>query len=111
MGGNSERFTAFKSAVGAEISGRKWFSNTGLVALLAGAGVLAVAGGLTLLGWISSFNSVAPSWRSVVAIALGACWLVGAAALIIAAFNRPLWRRRAPAAQAEAERWRRSAAT
>ena len=94
--GNSERFTAFKSAVGTEISGRKWFSNTGLVALLAGAGVLAVAGGLTLLGGISSFNSVAPSWRSVVAIALGACGLVGAAALVIAAFNRPLWRRRTP---------------
>ena len=38
-------------------------------------------------------------------IALGACGLVGAATLAIAAFNRRLWRRRTPAAQMEAERW------
>ena len=34
---NSERFSAFKSAVGTEISGRKWFTNAGLVVLLGGA--------------------------------------------------------------------------
>ena len=38
-------------------------------------------------------------------IALGACGLVNAVALVIAAFNRHLWRRRTPAAQMEAERW------
>ena len=103
--GNSERFTAFKSAVGAEISGRKWFLNTGLAILLGAAVFFALVGGLTLVWGIQSFNSVAPTWNSIVKIALGACGLVNAAALVMAAFNRRLWRRRSPAAQAEAERW------
>ena len=34
---NSERFNAFKSAVGNEISGRKWFLNVGLAILLGAA--------------------------------------------------------------------------
>ena len=42
---------------------------------------------------------------SVVVIALGACGLVNAGVLVVAAFSRRLWRRRTPAAQAEAERW------
>ncbi|MBA3383548.1 MAG: DUF2207 domain-containing protein, partial [Actinobacteria bacterium] len=70
---NSARFTEFKSAVATEISGRKWFSNRGLAALLGGAAVLAVAGGLTLFGGIGSFEPVAPSWGSIVAIAIGIC--------------------------------------
>ena len=103
--GNSERFSSFKSAVGSEISGRKWFRNQGLVLLVVGAIVLAVAGGLILFAGISGFDSVAPTWRSVVTIALGVCALVNAAALVIAALNRRLWRRRSPEAQVEAERW------
>ena len=67
--------------------------------------MLGVAGGLTLFGGIGSYNSVAPTWNSVVAIALGVCGLVGAAVLVASAFNRRLWRRRSPEAQAEAERW------
>ena len=58
-----------------------------------------------LFGGIGSYNSVAPTWNSVVAIALGVCGLVGAAVLVASAFNRRLWRRRSPEAQAEAERW------
>ncbi|HXH87472.1 MAG TPA: DUF2207 domain-containing protein, partial [Gaiellaceae bacterium] len=102
---NSARFTAFKSGVGSEIDGRSWFQNTGLVALLGGAAVFVVIGGLTLFSGLGSFNPIAPTWRSVVVIALGACALVNAAILVFAAFNRPLWRRRSPEAQAEAERW------
>ncbi|NUT55295.1 MAG: DUF2207 domain-containing protein, partial [Thermoleophilia bacterium] len=102
---NSERFTSFKSAVGAEMKRRKWFQNAGLAVLLGGAAVLAVAGGLTLFGGIGSYNAIAPTWNSVVAIALGVCGLVGAAVLAAAAFNRRLWRRRSGEAQAEAERW------
>jgi len=103
--GNSERFSSFKSAVGTEIKGRRWFRNTGLAVLLAGAAVLVLAGGLTLFWGIGSYNTVAPAWKSVVAIALGICGLVGAVVLVAAAFNRRLWRRRSPEAQAEAERW------
>jgi uncharacterized membrane protein len=103
--GNSERFTSFKSAVAAEVSGRRWFRNTGLAALLGGAAALAVAGGLTLYLAGRSYDEVAPTWNSVVGIALGICGLVGAAVLVAAAFNRRLWRRRSPEAQAEAERW------
>ena len=103
--GNSERFTSFKSAVGSEIKGRHWFRNTGLMVLVVGAIVLGVAGGLTLFAGIGSYDAVAPTWRSVVAIALGVCGLVGAAVLVISAFNRRLWRHRSPEAQAEAERW------
>ena len=102
---NSDRFTRFKSAVGHEVSGRKWFQNQGLAFLVVGAIVLGVIGGITLFAGISGFDSVAPSWRSVVTIALGVCGLVGAVALVIASLNRRLWRRRSPAAQAEAERW------
>jgi len=103
--GNSERFNSFKSSVGSEISGRRWFLNVGLAILLGGAAVLALVGGLTLVWGIQSFNVVAPSWSSVVKIALGVCGLVNAVALVMAAFNRRLWRRRSPEAQAEAERW------
>ena len=109
--GNSERFNAFKSAVGTEVSGRRWFLNIGLAILLGAAAVLALVGGLTLVWGIQSFNVVAPSWNSIVKIALGACGLVNAVALVIAAFNRRLWRRRTPAAQIEAERWEAFAAT
>ena len=41
---NSARFSAFKSAVGTEIAGRKWFSNVGLAALLGGAAILGSRG-------------------------------------------------------------------
>ena len=51
--GNSERFTSFKSAVGTEVKNRHWFQNVGLAALLGGAVVLGVVGGLTLL-WSGS---------------------------------------------------------
>ena len=103
--GNSERFTSFKSAVGSEISGRKWFRNDGLLLLLGGAALLGVAGGLTLFIGVRGFNSIAPTWRSIVTIAVGICGVVGATTLVGAAFNRRLWRRRAPEAQVEAERW------
>ena len=103
--GNSERFNSFKSSVGTEISGRRWFLNVGLAILLGAAAVLALVGGLMLVWGISSFNVIAPTWSSVVKIALGVCGLVNAVALVMAAFNRRLWRRRTAAAQAEAERW------
>jgi uncharacterized membrane protein len=103
--GNSKRFTAFKSAVDQEVKSRRWFRNAGLAALLGGAAALAVAGAVTLGFGIAWFDDVAPSWRSVVALAVGFALLVGAATLVAAAFNRSLWRRRSPEAQAEAERW------
>src|SRR5687768_15342178 len=37
---NAERFTSFKSAVAAEVKGRKWFRNAGLAVLLGGAALL-----------------------------------------------------------------------
>ena len=67
--------------------------------------LLAVVAGLTLFIRIESFNSVAPTWRDVVVLALAVCGLVNAGVLAVMAFNRRLWRRRSPGAQAEAERW------
>ena len=102
---NSKRFKKFKDDVASAVSARNWFSDAGLVPLL---GAALLFGGLgVLLFWLGrrNYSSVAPTWSSVVLLALGVCGLVNAVvAGATAAFVR-LWRRRRPEAQLEAERW------
>ena len=78
--GNSKRFTEFKEAVGTAISGRRWFRNDGLVGCSAARCARRDRRDPAFAG-VSSFNAVAPTWKSVVVIALGACGLVNAAVL------------------------------
>ncbi len=101
---NSERFTDFKSAVGAAV--KPWFRSDGLDAARSPAIVLFGAlGGILLWQGIDRLETFAPRWGDVLLIAFGVCALVNAVVLLAASFNRRLWRRRAPAAQQEAERW------
>ena len=95
---NSKRFTEFKEAVGAEISGRRWFRNDGLVcaARRRGACSASRAGSCSSPG-SSSFNSVAPTLERASSRSRSApAGSSNAAVLVIAAFNRRLWRRRTP---------------
>jgi uncharacterized membrane protein len=83
----------------------RWFSPAGLPVMI-GAGIpLAVAGGLMLWIGVHHFQSFAPRWNDVLLIAFGICALVSAAIVAIGLSRGPLWRRRSPAAQQEAERW------
>lgn len=102
---NSERFTRFRSLVASAIRQERWFVSTGLLWLGAAiAGFLATGVALLALG-ISGFRPMAPRWKDVVLLALGACAVVDAAVLGVAAANVRLWRRRSRRAQALAERW------
>ena len=71
------------------------------------AAILLLAGGaLALWLGIERLRPVAPTWESVATIALAACALVNGTFLAgVAIAYRSVWRRRAPEAQAEAERW------
>jgi uncharacterized membrane protein len=100
---NSERFTDFKSAVGTAV--RPWFRNDGLKLLIPTLVAFAALGALLLWQGISRIETFAPRWGDVLLIAFGVCAIVNAIVLLAATLNRRLWRRRAPAAQQEAERW------
>jgi uncharacterized membrane protein len=102
---NSERFRSFKENVAAAIGSRGWYLGSGLMALWLGVGAFGIAGALLLWIGIEGFRPVAPRWGDVVMIALGACAVANAVALVIAAKLVSLWRRRSQAGQAEAERW------
>ena len=48
--------------------------------------------------------AVQPRWGDVVMAAIGGCFVANAALLLLALFQRKLWRRRTKAGQTEAER-------
>ena len=102
---NSERFDDFKSAVGSAVSARGWFRSDGLVTLVGGLLLFGLLGALLLFLGLRRLETFAPRWSDVLLVALGACAIVNAVVFGGALLNRRLWRRRSPAAQAEAERW------
>ena len=102
---NAKRFESFKKHVAAAIGERRWFVGPGLALLVPALVVLLLAGGALLWVGIDGFRPVFPRWRDVVLIAVGVCLLVNAAILLVALTRVRLWRRRLPAAEAEAERW------
>ena len=101
---NSKRFEAFKSAVKDGVKGRGWFQDAGATTLAIAAALFFVPGAIALWMGIEGFAPVA-RWKDILLIALGVCACVNTAVLVGAVLNAKLWRRRSPAAQAEAERW------
>ena len=99
------RFTAFKEAVGREIRRRHWFWSIGAVPLIT-AVLFVVAGGVLVFLAQDGWRPVYPRYSDVLLVGAAIC-LLGNAVLVVASviFGRRLWRRRAPTAQAEAERW------
>jgi len=102
---NSKRFERFKKGVGSAARGRRWLLPDGLKVLLAGAGVLALAGAVLLALSIPHFQLYATRWRDAVLLALGICALVGALVVLASLPFVRLWRRYRPEAGLEAERW------
>jgi uncharacterized membrane protein len=102
----SSRFVSFKSGVSEEVSALGWFRSLGALPLAAAIVGFGVVGGLLLWLAADGWRSVYPRWSDVVLVAVGACLLVGGVVLLLTLIaGRRVWRRRSPAAQAEAERW------
>ncbi len=101
----AKRFERFKERIGDAIRERRWFVNDGLKLIVPAAVALGAFGAIALWRAIDGFRPVAPRWSDVVLIALGICALVNAFFLFLSLTAVRLWRRRAPAAQHEAERW------
>jgi uncharacterized membrane protein len=102
----SERFEAFKGAVGSEVQRRGWFRSVGAIPLVAALVGFAVAGGA--LGWLAvdGWRAVYPRYADAVLVAIAGCLIVNAGLLLATlVFARRVWRRRSREAQAEAERW------
>jgi len=78
---NSKRFTAFKDEVKAVIEERRWFQSAGALILAAAALLFFLPGALLAFIGIEGFQAVAPRWRDVVVIALGACACINGAIL------------------------------
>ncbi|HET9460932.1 MAG TPA: DUF2207 domain-containing protein [Gaiellaceae bacterium] len=100
------RFTSFKEAVGKEVGRRRWFWSIGAVPLIVAAVLFGLAGGVLVFLAQDGWRSVYPRYSDVLLVGAAIC-LLGNAALAVAAtiFGRRIWRRRAPMAQLEAERW------
>jgi uncharacterized membrane protein len=102
---NSKRFKSFKEQVTTAIEERGWYVSKGLVVIGAGFGVFALTAVVLLWMGIDGWRAASPRWSDVVLVALGGCAVANAVALLIAASQLPLWRRRTNAGQTEAERW------
>ena len=102
---NAKRFESFKEHVTKAIEARRWFESRGLVPIVLGIAGFALLAAILLFLGIQGFRALAPRFGDIVLIALGICAAVNAVTCLLAAFAVRLWRRRRPAAQAEAERW------
>ncbi|MBD0330714.1 MAG: DUF2207 domain-containing protein, partial [Thermoleophilia bacterium] len=102
---NSRRFTDFRDRVADEIRRRRWFVNTGLWALIAGAVVLAGASAVLLAAGVTRLDATYLRWSPLLLLGLGVAAALNSLTLVGAAAAVPVWRRRSGAAQQEAERW------
>src|SRR5215211_3961797 len=101
----SERFTAFKENVEAEVGSRRFFVSLGAIPLWIGLVAFAALGALLAYLAIDGWRSVYPRWSDAVLLALAICAFVNAALVAGALTRRKLWRRRTREAGVEAERW------
>lgn len=102
---NAERFKRFKAEVAQQIKRRGWYVNRGLWLLVGGAAILIPLGAVLLMGGLVSIGPGELRWGPLLAVGLGLIAGMNGVALGASAFTVPLWRRRSPAAQQEAERW------
>ena len=101
----SKRFTSFKEHVADEVGARRWFVSTGVVPLVVGLLLLVVVAVATVWTAAAGWRTAFPRFSDVVLLLVAAVAVINAAVLLGALTQRRLWRRRSPAAQAEAERW------
>jgi uncharacterized membrane protein len=101
---NAERFSTFKAGVAAAIARQGWYEDAGRAALAVGGVVFFVAGALLLFSGIQQLQPEL-RWSKIVEVTIGVCLLANAAIVVVGFLRTPLWRRRRPEHELEAERW------
>ncbi|MBD0339120.1 MAG: DUF2207 domain-containing protein [Thermoleophilia bacterium] len=102
---NAKRFREFQQEVASEIGRRGWFENRGRWLLGAGAASLLAVGALLFFLGVDGAAPGELRWGTLVRVGLGVALGLNGIVLGAAALRTPVGRRRARAAQADAERW------
>src|SRR5581483_3261765 len=101
----SRHFTAFGDAVAGEAKRRRWFISAGAMPLAAALAAFGATSAIVYFVAVDGWRSVYPRWSDVVLLGVATAALLDALVVLAALRHRALWRRRSPAAEAEAERW------